>query len=108
METEAYNPFQTAQAQFDNAADMLELEEGTKEFLRNTQRKYPFNIPIRMDNGQVKVFRGFRVVHNDARGPAKGEIRLHPQETIDTVRALAMWMTWKTAVVDIDSGGDSR
>ena len=105
METEAYNPFQTAQAQFDNVADMLELEPGTKEFLRNTQREYHFNIPVRMDNGQVKVFRGFRVVHSDARGPAKGGIRFHPQETIDTVRALAMWMTWKTAVVDIPLGG---
>ena len=64
-----------------------------------------FAIPVRMDDGSVKVFRGFRVQHNDARGPSKGGIRFHPQETIDTVRALAMWMTWKCAVVDIPLGG---
>jgi glutamate dehydrogenase (NAD(P)+) len=68
-------------------------------------REYHFNIPVRMDNGEVQVFRGFRVCHNDARGPGKGGIRFHPQETIDTVRALAMWMTWKCAVVDIPLGG---
>jgi glutamate dehydrogenase (NAD(P)+) len=68
-------------------------------------REYHFNIPVRMDDGTVKVFRGFRVQHNDARGPAKGGIRFHPQETIDTVRALSMWMTWKTAVADLPLGG---
>jgi len=105
MNNKPYNPFQTAQAQFDRVAEMLDLDKGTKEFLRNTQREYNFSIPVRMDNGEVNVFRGFRVVHNDARGPAKGGIRFHPQETIDTVRALAMWMTWKCAVVDIPLGG---
>lgn len=71
MNNEPYNPFQTAQAQFDKVAEMLDLDKGTKEFLRNTQREYNFSIPVRMDNGEVNVFRGFRVVHNDARGPAK-------------------------------------
>ncbi len=105
MSNEAYNPFNTAQAQFDKVSEILELEQGTKDLLRNTMREYHFNIPVRMDDGTVKVFRGFRVQHNDARGPCKGGIRFHPQETIDTVRALSMWMTWKCAVVDIPLGG---
>ena len=105
MESESYNPFKTAQAQFDKVAEMLNLDQGTKDLLRNTMREYHFNIPVHMDSGEVKVFRGFRVLHNDAKGPGKGGIRFHPQETIDTVRALAMWMTWKCAVVDIPLGG---
>jgi glutamate dehydrogenase (NAD(P)+) len=68
-------------------------------------REYQFTIPVRMDDGSVKIFNGFRVPHNDARGPAKGGIRFHPLETIDTVRALSMWMTWKCSVVDIPLGG---
>ena len=100
-----YNPFATAQAQFDKVAEMLALDQATRELLRNTLREYHFSIPVRLDSGEVKVFRGFRVMHNDARGPGKGGIRFHPQETIDTVRALAMWMTWKCAVVDIPLGG---
>jgi len=102
---ESYNPFHMAQAQFDKVADFLELESGAREMLRNPMREYHFNIPVRMDDGKVKVFKGFRVQHNDARGPAKGGIRFHPQETADTVRALSMWMTWKCAVVDIPLGG---
>ncbi len=102
---ETYNPFRTAQAQFDHVAEMLDLEAGTRALLRNTMREYHFSIPVHMDSGDVQVFRGFRVQHNDARGPAKGGIRFHPQETIDTVRALALWMTWKCAVVDIPLGG---
>lgn len=94
-----------AQAQFDKVADLLELDNSTRELLRNPLREYQFLIPVRMDDGQVKVFRGFRVQHNDSRGPSKGGIRFHPHETIDTVRALAMWMTWKCAVVDIPLGG---
>jgi glutamate dehydrogenase (NAD(P)+) len=94
-----------AQTQFDKAADFLNLDEGTRELLRNPMREYHFSIPVRMDDGKVKVFRGFRVQHNDARGPGKGGIRFHPQETVDTVRALSMWMTWKCAVVDIPLGG---
>ena len=105
MSKKSYNPFETAQEQFDHAAELLELDPGTRELLRNPMREYQFNIPIRMDDGNVRVFRGFRVQHNDARGPAKGGIRFHPQETIDTVRALSMWMTWKTAVVDLPLGG---
>ncbi len=101
----SYNPFETAQKQFDRAADMLELDQATRDLLRSPMHEYHFTIPIRMDDGNVKVFRGFRVQHNDARGPAKGGIRFHPLETIDTIRALSMWMTWKTSVVDIPLGG---
>ncbi len=103
--TRAYNSFEMAQVQFDGIADLLELEPGTRELLRMPLREYSFGIPVRMDDGRVRVFRGFRVQHNDARGPSKGGIRFHPQESLDTVRALAMWMTWKTAVVDIPLGG---
>ncbi len=105
MSTEGFNPFRMAQAQFDKIADQLDLDESTRELLRNPMREYQFSIPVRMDDGMVKVFRGFRVQHNDSRGPCKGGIRFHPQETIDTVRALATWMTWKCAVVDIPLGG---
>ena len=85
MENNAYNPFLTAQDQFDHTAELLELDQGTRDFLRFPMREYQFTIPVRMDDGSVKVFRGFRVLHNDARGPGKGGIRFHPQETIDTV-----------------------
>ena len=101
----AFNSFQMAQAQFDKVAEYLGLDAATRELLRFPLREHQFAIPIRMDDGTVKVFRGFRVQHNDARGPGKGGIRFHPQETIDTVRALSMWMTWKCAVVDIPLGG---
>jgi len=94
-----------AQAQFDNVADILDLDQGTRDLLRNPMREFHFSIPVHMDDGTMKVFRGFRVQHNDSRGPGKGGIRFHPQETIDTVRALATWMTWKCAVVDIPLGG---
>jgi glutamate dehydrogenase len=99
------NAFDTAQRQFDRVAAMLDLDQSARDFLRWPQREYQFSIPVRMDDGRVQVFRGFRVQHNDARGPSKGGIRFHPMETIDTVRALAMWMTWKCAVVDIPLGG---
>lgn len=105
MESKSYNPFNVAQSQFDRVASILELEEGVRDFLREPMREYQFIIPVRMDDGSVKVFKGFRVQHNDARGPAKGGIRFHPHETADTVRALAMWMTWKCSVVDIPLGG---
>jgi glutamate dehydrogenase (NAD(P)+) len=94
-----------AQAQFDKVADILSLDRATRDLLRVPMREFQFSVPVRMDDGTVKVFRGFRVQHNDARGPSKGGIRFHPQETADTVRALAMWMTWKCAVVDIPLGG---
>jgi glutamate dehydrogenase (NAD(P)+) len=101
----AFNPFEMAQAQFDKVADVINLDAATRELLRNPIREFSFAIPVRMDDGTTKVFRGFRVQHNDARGPAKGGIRFHPHETLDTVRALATWMTWKCSVVDIPLGG---
>ena len=100
-----FNPFEMAQAQFDKAADVLGLDTATRELLRFPLREYHIAIPVRMDDGSMKVFRGFRIQHNDSRGPCKGGIRFHPHETADTVRALAMWMTWKCAVVDIPLGG---
>ncbi len=105
MAKDSFNAFQMAQSQFDRVADLLNLDAGTRDLLRQPLREYQFSIPVRMDDGGVRVFRGFRVQHNDARGPSKGGIRFHPQETVDTVRALAMWMTWKCAVVDIPLGG---
>ncbi len=105
MSVNSYNLFQTAQSQFDKAADLLELNSATREFLRNPMREFHFTIPIHMDNGEMKVFRAFRIQHNDARGPVEGGVRFHPMETVDTVRASAMWMTWKTAVVGVPLGG---
>ncbi len=105
MADSSFNPFNMALQQFDAVAEKLNLDQATRDFLRSPDREYHFNIPVRMDDGSYKVFKGFRIQHNDARGPAKGGIRFHPQETVDTVRALAMWMTWKTAVVDIPLGG---
>jgi glutamate dehydrogenase len=101
----AFNPFEMAQTQFDNVAEILNLDEATRQLLRNPLREFHFSIPVKMDDGTTKVFRGFRVQHNDSRGPAKGGIRFHPHETIDTVRALGMWMTWKCSVVNIPLGG---
>ncbi len=101
----SFNPFAMAQAQFDGVAELLGLDEATRQLLREPLREYSFAIPVRMDDGTHRVFRGFRVQHNDARGASKGGIRFHPQESLDTVRALAMWMSWKTAVVDIPLGG---
>ena len=103
--SEQINAFQIAQKQFDNVAEAINLDDGVREVLRWPAREFTFRIPVRMESGQLQVFTGFRVQHNDARGPNKGGIRFHPDETIDTVRALAMWMTWKCAVVDIPLGG---
>ena len=105
MATKGFNPYDMAQKQFDTVADLLELDAPTRDLLRSPMREYHFLIPVRMDDGSVRVFRGFRCQHNDARGPCKGGIRFHPQETIDTVRALSLWMTWKCSVVDIPLGG---
>ena len=102
---EELNPFKIAQSQLDEAAELLKLDTGTHEMLRWPMRELHVTIPVRMDDGRIKVFQGFRVQYNDARGPTKGGIRWHPDETIDTVRALAAWMTWKTSVVDIPYGG---
>ncbi len=99
------NPFSAAQRQLDEAAAILDLDEATHQMLRWPLRELHVTLPVRMDNGSSRVFRGFRVQYNDARGPTKGGLRFHPDETIDTVRALAAWMTWKTAVVDIPLGG---
>lgn len=99
------NPFKIAQRQLDEAAQKLELDKGTADALRWPLRELHLSFPVKMDDGSVKVFHGYRVQYNDSRGPCKGGIRFHPDETIDTVRALAAWMTWKTAVVDIPLGG---
>ncbi|OGD28365.1 MAG: glutamate dehydrogenase [Candidatus Aminicenantes bacterium RBG_13_63_10] len=105
MAVKGFNPFEMAQQQFDKVADLLQLDPASRELLRQPLREYHFSIPVRMEDSSVRIFRGFRCQHNDARGPCKGGIRFHPQETIDTVRALSMWMTWKCAVVDIPLGG---
>jgi len=99
------NAFEMAQKQFDGVAKLLNLDPQVAEVLRWPMREYTFRIPVRMDDGTLRVFQGFRVQHNDARGPNKGGIRFHPAETLDTVRALATWMTWKCAVADIPLGG---
>jgi len=105
MTQQSYNPYITAQTQFDNVADTIGLDQSVREYLRQPSHEYHFTIPVKMDDGTTKVFNGYRIQHNDARGPAKGGIRFHPQETVDTIRALSMWMTWKCAVVDIPLGG---
>lgn len=105
MSQKKYNAYENAQIQFDKVAEKLNLEPGLRDLLRCPERELSFRIPVKMDDGTTKVFDGFRIQHNDARGPAKGGIRFHPDETIDTVRALSMWMTWKCAVVDIPLGG---
>ncbi len=99
------NPFAMAQAQFDRVADLMGLVEDARQILREPLREFRFQIPVRMDDDRIRVFIGYRVQHNDARGPAKGGIRFHKAETLDTIRALAMWMTWKTAVMDLPLGG---
>jgi len=99
------NPFEIAQRQLDEAAAILKLDPAVHELLRWPIRELWVTLPVKMDDGNTKIFHGFRVQYNDSRGPCKGGIRFHPEETIDTVRALAAWMTWKTAVVDIPLGG---
>lgn len=99
------NSFEIVQEQIDNCAKILKLNPQVTAMLKNPMRELHVSIPIRMDDGSLKVFQGFRVQYNDARGPAKGGIRFHPEETIDTVRALSAWMTWKCAMVDIPLGG---
>ena len=99
------NPFKIAQKQLDTAAATLGLDAATHELLRWPQRELKVSIPVRMDDGSVRIFHGYRVQYNSARGPTKGGLRWHPDETIDTVRALSAWMTWKCAVVDLPLGG---
>jgi len=99
------NPFEISQRQLDKAAEKLNLDPQVHALLREPMRTLQVQFPVKMDDGTTKVFTGFRVQYNDARGPTKGGIRFHPEETIDTVKALAAWMTWKCAVVDIPYGG---
>src|SRR6478735_10585255 len=99
------NPWHVAQQQFDRAADRLDLDPGLREVLREPRREFKIHFPVKMDDGSVRVFTGYRVHHNLTRGPAKGGIRYHPDTDIDEVRALAFWMTVKCAVVNIPFGG---
>jgi glutamate dehydrogenase (NAD(P)+) len=105
MTSERDNPFRIAQQQFDKAAELLELPQSISEVLRVPQRELTVNFPVKMDNGSTRVYTGYRVQHNLGRGPVKGGIRYHPAVDIDEVRALAMWMTWKCALVNIPYGG---
>jgi glutamate dehydrogenase (NAD(P)+) len=105
MTTEKANPFSIAQRQLDEAAALLALQPALHALLREPVRELTVNFPVKMDDGSVKIFKGYRVQYNDARGPTKGGLRFHPDETIDTVRALAAWMTWKCAVLDLPLGG---
>jgi len=99
------NPFAVAQRQLDECGKILNLEPNVLAILRVPMRELHVSLPVRMDDGSIKVFQGFRVQYNDARGPTKGGIRFHPEETIDTIRALAAWMTWKCALLDLPLGG---
>ncbi|HEX7150418.1 MAG TPA: Glu/Leu/Phe/Val dehydrogenase [Thermoanaerobaculia bacterium] len=105
QQSEVLNPFEIAVRQFNIAADHLGLDAGTRKVLANPRRSLIVSIPVRMDDGRTEVFEGYRVQHNIARGPAKGGIRYHPGVTLDEVKALASWMTWKCAVVNIPFGG---
>ncbi|MCI4366746.1 MAG: Glu/Leu/Phe/Val dehydrogenase [Thermoplasmata archaeon] len=104
-EAATINPFETARKQVDIVADVLKLDNGMREILKSPKRALIVNFPVRMDTGEFKTFQGFRVQYNMARGPTKGGIRYHPQVTLDEVRALAAWMTWKCAVVNLPYGG---
>ena len=99
------NPFEIALKQLDEAADLINLESGMRDVLANPKRVLTVSLPVKMDNGKIRVFTGFRSQHNDARGPFKGGIRYHPQVTIEEVKALSMWMTWKCAIADSYGGG---
>ena len=99
------NPFEMAQKQLDDCARILKLDSSAHEILRHPMREFHVSIPVRMDDGSTRVFQGYRVQYNDALGPTKGGIRFHPEETIDTVRALAAWMTWKCALLGLPLGG---
>jgi glutamate dehydrogenase (NAD(P)+) len=99
------DPYQIAQQQFDEAAEHLGLDTGMRDILRSINRELTVNFPVYLDDGSLRVFTGYRVQHNLARGPAKGGIRYHPQVSLNEVRALSMWMTWKCAVVNIPYGG---
>jgi len=102
---EELNPFEIAKQQFNRAADYLDLDVSLRRVLETPKRQLIVSIPVKMDGGDVQVFEGYRVQHNIARGPAKGGIRYHPQVTLDEVKALASWMTWKCATMGIPYGG---
>jgi len=102
---ESINPFETVKKQIDKCAELLKLNSDVTSVLKNPVRELHVSLPVRMDDGSTKVFQGYRVQYNDARGPAKGGIRFHPDETIDTVRALSAWMTWKCSLLDLPLGG---
>ncbi len=102
---EKANPFEEMKKMVDKAGKTLGLDAGTIEVMKSPKRELHVHFPVKMDDGTTKVFNGYRVQHNDARGPFKGGIRYHPQVDIDEVRALSSWMTWKTATVDIPLGG---
>jgi glutamate dehydrogenase (NAD(P)+) len=102
---ESYNSFSVAQKQVNEAAKILKLDDATLELLLWPQREIKFTYPVKLDNGKAKIFHAYRIQYNFARGPAKGGIRFHPDETVDTIRALSCWMTWKTAIVDLPLGG---
>lgn len=99
------SPYWVALKQFEDAASVLELDEGMKDFLRHPKREFTVNFPVTLDNGSIRIFTGYRVHHNTVRGPTKGGIRYHPLVDLNEIRALAMWMTWKCAVVNIPYGG---
>jgi glutamate dehydrogenase/leucine dehydrogenase len=99
------NPFEVALTQLDEVSNMIGLDKGLHQFLAQPKRVLTISIPVKMDDGSIKVFTGFRSQHNDALGPFKGGIRYHPQVSIDEVKALSMWMTWKCAIANIPYGG---
>ncbi|RLG46558.1 MAG: glutamate dehydrogenase [Thermoproteota archaeon] len=103
--TSALNPYEMAVKQLEEVAKLMDLDRGILEILKRPKREIIVHLPVKMDNGEIRVFTGYRVQHNDARGPCKGGIRYHPDVNLDEVRALAMWMTWKTAVMDLPYGG---
>lgn len=105
MAVDIVNSYEIAISQFEEAAELLELSQAMYEILRRPKRELTVHFPVRMDNGEVRMFTGYRVQHNMSRGPAKGGIRFSPDVSLDEVRALAMWMTWKCAVVNIPFGG---
>ena len=105
IDTARPNPFHVAQSQFNTAADLLGLDDGYRQMLGDCDRELTVRFPVRLDSGRTRVFTGYRVQHDISRGPAKGGIRFHPDVSLDEVKALAMWMTWKCAVVDIPFGG---
>ena len=102
---EVDNPWHNAQAQFDAAAELLGLHQGLRAVLREVRREFTVRFPVKMDDGSLRMFEGYRVQHNLTRGPAKGGLRFHPQVSLDEVKALAMWMTWKCAIANLPFGG---